>query len=158
MEKKNIDKTHYKKQQQSSSSSFATDLFGPKVSSESSTSSAGLFESVFGPFSMGLRRPSTYNGVMYSNTTKSGTPDGATKRGMDYKNKSSMSEVGERAETPCNFSSSIYYGAQEVYSPTTSHTTHHTNYFKKEEVEDDENGNNSNCASRGDWWQGSLYY
>nr|GMD57621.1 uncharacterized protein LOC109153438 [Ipomoea batatas] len=72
---------------------------------------------------------------------------------MDYKNKSSMFEVGERAETPCNFSSSIYYGAQEVYSPTTSHTTHHTNYFKKEEVEDDENGNNSNCASRGDWWQ-----
>nr|GMD50881.1 store-operated calcium entry-associated regulatory factor [Ipomoea batatas] len=101
-------------------------------------------------------RPSTYNGVMYSNTTKSGTPDGASKRGMDYKNKSSMFEVGERAETPCNFSSSIYYGAQEVYSPTTSHTTHHTNYFKKEEVEDDENGNNSNCASRGDWWQGMI--
>ncbi|XP_019156854.1 PREDICTED: uncharacterized protein LOC109153438 [Ipomoea nil] len=169
MEKKNnIDiKTHYKKQQKmaavnakaSSSSSFATDLFGPKVSSESSTSSSGLFESVFGPSSMGLGRQSTYNGVMYSNTTKSGTPDGSTQRGMDYKIKSSMFEGDERAERPCNFSSSIYYGAQEVYSPTTNHTpcSHHT-YFKKEEVEDDENGNNSNCASRGNWWQGSLYY
>nr|GLL20895.1 uncharacterized protein LOC109186088 [Ipomoea trifida] len=48
----------YNKQQQagahtSSSSSFTTDLFGPKDRSKSSASSAGLFVSVFGESSMG---------------------------------------------------------------------------------------------------------
>ncbi|XP_021894531.1 uncharacterized protein LOC110812148 isoform X3 [Carica papaya] len=30
--------------------------------------------------------------------------------------------------------------------------------FKKDGGEDDGNGNNSPGASRGNWWQGSLYY
>ncbi|XP_048325545.2 uncharacterized protein LOC125421264 isoform X2 [Ziziphus jujuba] len=62
----------------------------------------------------------------------------------------------ESAE-PCYFSSSIYYGGQENYSPRTR-ATESQNVFKKDGSDDDPNGNNSNSASRGNWWQGSLYY
>ncbi|XP_010503302.1 PREDICTED: uncharacterized protein LOC104780496 isoform X2 [Camelina sativa] len=42
----------------------------------------------------------------------------------------------------CNLSSSIYYGGQEI----------------NKDQDRDKNDANSSDASRGDWWQGSLYY
>ncbi|KAL4296067.1 hypothetical protein GQ457_12G032540 [Hibiscus cannabinus] len=58
---------------------------------------------------------------------------------------------------PSYLSSSIYYGGQENYSPRNKPTAA-PQYFKKEGEDDDPNGNNSSGASRGNWWQGSLYY
>ncbi|OIT03017.1 PREDICTED: uncharacterized protein LOC109226255 [Nicotiana attenuata] len=44
------------------------------------------------------------------------------------------------------------YGGQYVYSPTTTQGSQ-GNIVKK-----DGGGDGSNSASRGNWWQGSLYY
>ncbi|XP_019191531.1 PREDICTED: uncharacterized protein LOC109186088 [Ipomoea nil] len=156
----------YNKQQAgahtSSSSSFTTDLFGPKDRSKSSASSAGLFVSVFGPSSMG--RESSQSGVIDSSRTQNsggqysnaryGNPD-HEQRGWDSKDKNSVYHT--ESSEPCYFSSSIYYGGQDNYPPPTQ-TTSSQHTFKKDGGEDDQNGNNSNCASRGNWWQGSLYY
>ncbi|GMP23191.1 hypothetical protein CsSME_00000876 [Camellia sinensis var. sinensis] len=122
----------------SSSSSFTLDLFGPKDPSSSSSSSTDIFGSVFGP-------PSTDFASQYG-IAKHGTPDNMSQRGKV-----------EASVEPCYFSSSIYYGGQEVYPPTT-HTTVSQHIFKKDGRDDDPNGSNLNGASRGNWWQGSLYY
>ncbi|XP_031107858.1 uncharacterized protein LOC116012464 isoform X1 [Ipomoea triloba] len=158
----------YNKKQQagahtSSSSSFTTDLFGPKDRSKSSASSAGLFVSVFGESSMG--RESSQSGVIdssrmqnsggqYSNA-RYGNSDHETQRGWDSKDKSSVYHT--ESSEPCYFSSSIYYGGQDNYPPPT-HTTSSQHTFKKDGGEDDQNGNNSNCASRGNWWQGITFW
>ena len=52
---------------------------------------------------------------------------------------------------PCHLSSSIYYGGPDVYIQPQNSTVNSTK--KKEGGEDD-----SGSASRGNWWQGSLYY
>ncbi|KAL7228996.1 hypothetical protein ACSBR2_007651 [Camellia fascicularis] len=105
----------------SSSSSFTSDLFGPKDPSSSSSSSTNIFGSVFGPPSTGLGKDSSHTGFMGSmkmndfasqyGIAKHGTPDNMSQRGK-----------GEASVEPCYFSSSIYYGGQEVY-PSTTHTT-----------------------------------
>ncbi|KAA8539665.1 hypothetical protein F0562_026356 [Nyssa sinensis] len=159
------------KQVGASSSSFTLDLFGPMDSSSSSSSSTGLFGSVFGPPSTGLGRDSSHTentsslrkqdlGSQYGNA-KHGTPGNIPQRskgegsGKPSKERNSIYQ-NEKVE-PCNFSSSIYYGGQEVYSPS-SQTTGPQHTSKKDWGEDDPNGSNSNSASRGNWWQGSLYY
>lgn len=59
----------------------------------------------------------------------------------------------EEKMQPCHLSSSIYYGGQDVYSrPQNTQSSVHTT-FSKDSGDDD-----SGCASRGNWWQGSLYY
>ncbi|CAL5322566.1 unnamed protein product [Camellia sinensis] len=134
----------------SSSSSFTLDLFGPKDPSSSSSSSTDIFGSVFGPPSTGLGKDSSHTGFMGSmkmqdfasqyGIAKHGTPDNMSQRGK-----------GEASVEPCYFSSSIYYGGQEVYPPTT-HTTVSQHIFKKDGRDDDPNGSNLNGASRGNWW------
>uniref|UniRef100_A0A5B7C1Z0 Uncharacterized protein n=1 Tax=Davidia involucrata TaxID=16924 RepID=A0A5B7C1Z0_DAVIN len=158
------------KQVSGSSSSFTLDLFGPKDSS-SSSSSTGLFGSVFGPPSTGLRRDFSHSGNIGSlrkqdmgsqyGNAKHGTPDNTTQRskgegtGIPSKDRHSIYQ-NEKVE-PCYFNSSIYYGGQEIYAPT-SQTTGSQHIFKKDGGDDDPNGSNVNSASRGNWWQGSLYY
>ncbi|TMW87997.1 hypothetical protein EJD97_019155 [Solanum chilense] len=131
----------------SSSSSFTNELFGPKEPSNST-----LFASVFGPPSTGLRRDPIHSGDhrgssriqdqgnQYGNNTKYGTSENGSKRSQN-----------EKVEAPCNLSSSIYYGGQDVYPPTNQTTGSQNNIVKKD-------GDGSNSASRGNWWQGSLYY
>lgn len=58
---------------------------------------------------------------------------------------------------PCYLSSSIYYGGQENYSPRTKNSEYQ-HVFKKDDEHENPNGNDPNSASRGNWWQGSLYY
>ncbi|XVE79509.1 hypothetical protein DITRI_Ditri14bG0064600 [Diplodiscus trichospermus] len=74
-------------------------------------------------------------------------------------NKDRNSVFHEERVEPCHLSSSLYYGGQDIYSHSSSTQTS-TSYpiFKKDGGEDDPNGNNSQDASRGNWWQGSLYY
>ncbi|KAG6607275.1 hypothetical protein SDJN03_00617, partial [Cucurbita argyrosperma subsp. sororia] len=70
---------------------------------------------------------------------------------------------------PCHLSSSLYYGGQDGYCEAPSERESKTEcssvvanslmtQLKKSGGEDDPNGNNSQPASRGNWWQGSLYY
>jgi len=135
-----------------SSSSFTAELFGPKDSSQSS-SSTGLFGSVFGPPSTGLGRNSAHSGtIKHDIGSQYGNPKYSTTEYMSQRGK------GETVVEPCCFSSSIYYGAQEVYSPNAHSSSASQHTSKKDDGNDDPNGNSSNSASRGNWWQGSLYY
>lgn len=156
------------KKQVGSSSSFTTELFGSKESSPSS----GIFSSIFAPSPNPkvVGRESLHSGIAGKNqnfvnetgNTKSGTSGLAA---LFYKNdalsKESESQrqqnrdtgsiyYEQRVQQPCHLSSSIYYGGQDIYSHpqgTESST------LKKDGGEDD-----SGSASRGNWWQGSLYY
>lgn len=136
-----------------SASSFTNDLFGPKEPSKTS-----LFGSIFGPQSTGLGRDSTHSAARGSSRIQDPKNQscGNAKYGTSGNKEENNSILYQNGTTePCHLSSSIYYGGQDVYyPPTASHNT-----FKKNvEEDDDQNGNNSNCASRGNWWQGSLYY
>ncbi|XP_071710371.1 uncharacterized protein [Rutidosis leptorrhynchoides] len=119
----------------SSNSSFTENLFGPKDGNTSTSS--GHFGSVFGPSSTGLGNEST---------------------NRNYSGSSTMQDFGSSkhstTESTSYLSSSIYYGGQEVYPPTT-HNTYAQRTFKKGEGDEDPN---ASSASRGNWWQGSLYY
>ncbi|KAG2670060.1 hypothetical protein I3843_14G065000 [Carya illinoinensis] len=139
------------KKQESSPSSITADLFGAKESPPSSSS--GTFASIFPPPLTLVGRNSLGTEVMGSWqkqpsgnqawNMKQGTPaisSGGARCTRTNKDRSSIFQ--ERVE-PCHLSSSLYYGGQDIYSQ-----------FPK----DDPNGNNSNSASRGNWWQGSLYY
>ncbi|KAF5453614.1 hypothetical protein F2P56_028507 [Juglans regia] len=149
----------------SSSSTTFDHLFGPKdpSSATSSSSTSGIFGSIFPPPSAVLGRDSTHN---RGGSGKYGNPDIITKngkgestareKGSSYQ-KETMEPCYFSSEPACYFSSSIYYGGQENYSPRTR-STESQHIFKKDGGEDDSNGNNPNSASRGNWWQGSLYY
>ncbi|KAL6327028.1 hypothetical protein AAG906_013505 [Vitis piasezkii] len=90
---------------------------------------------------------------------KHGTPDNITQICNGESSKDRGSIYHNETVEPCYFSSSIYYGGQEVYSPNARNTESHPIVtIKKDGGEDDLNGSNSNSASRGNWWQGSLYY
>ncbi|CAK9141597.1 unnamed protein product, partial [Ilex paraguariensis] len=73
--------------------------------------------------------------------------------GIPCKDKSSIYQNG--TVEPCYFSSSIYYGGQEVYS-SNSQTATSQHIFKKDGGVDDQNGNNINSALRGNWWPGMM--
>nr|XP_043622314.1 uncharacterized protein LOC122593918 isoform X2 [Erigeron canadensis] len=143
----------------SSSSSFTNELFGSK---ESSSSSSGLFHSIFPP-------PSKAHGKDYisSELTKK-DQDSASRREKkfhsDYLEKEDkdrnrnkqmdMSSFYEQERTqPCHLSSSIYYGGQDIYNnPGATKKTPAGQPTYSKDGEDD------GRASRGNWWQGSLYY
>ncbi|KAI3470799.1 hypothetical protein Pfo_027462 [Paulownia fortunei] len=142
-----------------SSSSFTVDLFGPKDSSKSSSSSTGLFGSIFGPPTSMVPGRDTSRpdfGHAYGNAKHETTTDCKTQKGSPMK-KDKNSEYENGTVEPCYYNSSIYYGGQEVYSPTTRNLSPQHNY-KKDGENVDLNESNSTCASRGNWWQGSLYY
>ncbi|XP_050250635.1 uncharacterized protein LOC126697607 isoform X1 [Quercus robur] len=137
----------------SSSSRSLDHLFGPK--DPSSASSTGVFGSIFPPPSTQLGRDSFQN---QGGSGKYGNPDNIAQSvkdesaGIGTRNSPYQNEPME----PCYLSSSIYYGGQENYSPRAG-STESQKTFRKDGGEDDSN-NNANSASRGNWWQGSLYY
>nr|XP_043617491.1 uncharacterized protein LOC122589282 [Erigeron canadensis]XP_043617492.1 uncharacterized protein LOC122589282 [Erigeron canadensis] len=116
-----------------SSSSFTDTLFGPKDNRTSSSQ----FGSYFGP-----------NSNVSSAKQDFGSPKHST---TDWKTQRSN---GEKAE-PSYLSSSIYYGGQEIYPPNTHTNAYPQHTLKKGGGGEDPNGSS---ASRGNWWQGSLYY
>ncbi|XP_057801319.1 uncharacterized protein LOC131016626 isoform X2 [Salvia miltiorrhiza] len=121
-----------------SSSSFTSDLFGAKDSSSSSQ----ILSSIFAP-------PAKVSGL--ENEKKNGSVTQASTAKTGEKEKRSYLE--EEKTTPFHYSSSIYYGGQDVYSqPHSSSLT--TEMQLNKDVGEDE----SDSASRGNWWQGSLYY
>ncbi|KAG6760160.1 hypothetical protein POTOM_036663 [Populus tomentosa] len=144
-------------------------LFGPKDSSSSSSASSGIFESIFPhPSKVPAGRDS---GIMENH---GGRGKYANRDNVAQKAKGEGSGKGKslvfQNETPepCYLSSSIYYGGQENYSPRTKNSEYQHVVssefvnklirFKKDDEQEDPNGNDPNSASRGNWWQGSLYY
>ncbi|XP_044504685.1 uncharacterized protein LOC123224955 [Mangifera indica] len=156
------------KRQAGSSSYFTADLFGTKESPP--PSSSGIFASILSPPSMVVGRNASNSELMGSwqkqhqgnkdwISTKKGTAaqstGGAT---CNILNKNKSSIVQEGIPEPCHLSSSLYYGGQDNYSNLpSSHAAGSYPAHKKGGEEDDPNGN-SHGASRGNWWQGSLYY
>ncbi|XP_062095447.1 uncharacterized protein LOC133801293 [Humulus lupulus] len=146
------------KKQVGSSSTFTSELFGSKESS----SSSGIFGSIFAPSSKVLGRESLrsevpgrkHSSFAESYNTKHETSDDASiNKGTENQSLQSTdtgSIYQEQRMQPCHLSSSIYYGGQDVYCQpqTTPSST-----YKQDGAEDD-----SGSASRGNWWQGSLYY
>ncbi|XP_057475838.1 uncharacterized protein LOC130763838 isoform X1 [Actinidia eriantha] len=148
----------------SSSSSFASDLFGSKDSSASS--SLGIFGSIFSPSSKVLGRESLRSEVVEKKqdspsqvwSTKPGAQD-TIRRGSEGENQSIPNRdtshfYQEQAVQPCHLSSSIYYGGQDIYS----HSQNSQGYEPSTQVNKDGGEDDSGSASRGNWWQGSLYY
>ncbi|KAG9147893.1 hypothetical protein Leryth_003490 [Lithospermum erythrorhizon] len=144
-----------------SSSSFTSDLLGSKGSTSSSgSSSSGVFGSIFPPPSSKdggkvVDKPNQDSAAVYWNSRMGISDDTdmfreAATRGVPNTN----AYYQEEKAHPCHYSSSIYYGGQDVYS-RPKNTTQNPSYsnVKKDNGEDDSEG-----ASRGNWWQGSLYY
>ncbi|WVZ05281.1 hypothetical protein V8G54_018627 [Vigna mungo] len=139
-----------------SSSSSLTNfdhLFGPKDPSTTSSSSTSIFGSIFPPPSTVGGRDSTKQEMGCKNY---GAPGNygykGENSGVSNKN-ASTNYQNEPVEPSSYYSSSIFYGGQENYSPRTRTTESH-HIFKKDKEDDDPNGNDSNSASRGNWWQG----
>lgn len=146
-----------RKQASSSSSSLTSELFGSKESS----SSTGIFGSIFAPSSKVVSRESLHSEVngrkkdskkeswkakpLADDTSKSSEGESQI-----FPNRDMSSIYQEQRVQPCHLSSSIYYGGQDIYSHPQSTQS---SAYKKDVGEDD-----SGSASRGNWWQGSLYY
>ncbi|KAB2060161.1 hypothetical protein ES319_A11G359300v1 [Gossypium barbadense] len=145
----------------SSSSSLASELFGSKDPPSSST---GIFGSIFAPPSKVLGRESLRHDLITKrydspkepwNTTKPG-PYGNSSKGHEGENQNmgNRNIYEEERVEPCHLSSSIYYGGQDVcFDPKSREDSELNSVFNKDLVEDD-----PGFASRGNWWQGSLYY
>ncbi|KAI4356536.1 hypothetical protein L6164_000553 [Bauhinia variegata] len=145
-----------------SSFSFTSELFGSKESCPSSSS--GIFGSIFSPSPKVVGRESLRSEVSGKTATeawssKIGTQDDTSKVNDDDEtqispNKDLSSIYQEQRVQPCHLSSSIYYGGQDIYShPQSTQNAGLNSLYKKDGGEDD-----SGSASRGNWWQGSLYY
>ncbi|XP_022753818.1 uncharacterized protein LOC111302144 isoform X2 [Durio zibethinus] len=155
------------KRQVGSSSSFTADLFGSQESSSSSPSK-GIFSSIFPPPPMVGGRNYSSSKVLES-WPKQPLEGSAWRHGVqaslaesanyNIPNKDRNSGFQEGRVEPCHLSSSLYYGGQDICS-RSSITQSSTSYpiFKKDGGGEDPDGTNSQDASRGNWWQGSLYY
>ncbi|KAG6436216.1 hypothetical protein SASPL_101101 [Salvia splendens] len=148
------------------SSSFTNDLFGSTDSYPNSAAN-GIFSSIFAaPSAVAERNHSTSE----SNANEHKLQLGYTEvRGDVIKGKEDesncisskeMNSIFQERSGPSPLSSSLYYGAKEdmyVNSPGPLTSGPNTDY-KKDGGVNDPSGNNSTGASRGNWWQGSLYY
>ncbi|GAA0167591.1 hypothetical protein LIER_40416 [Lithospermum erythrorhizon] len=153
----------------SSSSAFTSDLFGSKgTTSSSGSSSSDVFSSIFkppskvhGPESVQpdggkvVEKPNQGSAAVYWNSRMGISDDTDMFREAGTRGVPNMNAYYQEEKAhPCHYSSSIYYGGQDVYSRPKS-TTQSSSYtsVNKDNGEDD-----SESASRGNWWQGSLYY
>ncbi|KAK6126021.1 hypothetical protein DH2020_040248 [Rehmannia glutinosa] len=147
-----------------SGSSFATDLFGAKDNSSVSAPSSAILGSIFAT----PARVSVGESLNFSETEKKkkdaltqATNAKATvsdnnaqcKQGQSWSTTSKDKGLYYQEEKvePFHYSSSIYYGGQDVYSPPQSAQNSGLTTFSKDVGEDD-----SGSASRGNWWQGMI--
>lgn len=144
-----------KKSGSSSSPSLTSELFGSR--DNPSSSSSGFFGSIFAPPSHKVMGPEsmrqetvTGGGGWNDKSSKTGDVDRNREEQDKYVYGSVYHQEQERVQ-PCHLSSSIYYGGPDVYIQPQNSGVNSTK--KKEGGEDD-----SGSASRGNWWQGSLYY
>ncbi|KAK7373817.1 hypothetical protein VNO80_07237 [Phaseolus coccineus] len=145
---------------QMGSSSFTSELFGSNQSHK--LSETGIFESMFSPPSKVLGRESLRSEVNEKTasewwSSKIGNPDYISKESdgetQNTAHKDMSSIYQEQKVQPCQLSSSIHYGGQDIYSrpKSTQDSGFNSLMYKKDGVEDD-----SGSASRGNWWQDQL--
>ncbi|XP_039063878.1 uncharacterized protein LOC120208763 [Hibiscus syriacus] len=137
------------------SSSLTSELFGSK---DIPSSSSVIFGSIFAPPSKVLGReslrPDLTTNMQDTPNELWNTKPGASGENPNTVNRDTSSRYQEQRIQPCNLSSSIYYGGQDIYSlPHSSQGSGLNSMYKKDGGEED-----SGMASRGNWWQGSLYY
>ncbi|MCD9561480.1 hypothetical protein HAX54_020603 [Datura stramonium] len=152
-------------------SSFSTDLSGSTQQSSVRSNSTGIFSSIFPPPSKVMGRKASAAELIQSLEKQSSScrawntlaPADVTKNregaGHCTSSKEHESLFQDRGE-PCPLSSSLFYGGQEdmyIKSSDAQKTVSYPSY-KKGGGEYDSSGNNQHSASRGNWWQGSLYY
>ncbi|XP_011077618.1 uncharacterized protein LOC105161583 isoform X2 [Sesamum indicum] len=142
-----------------SGSSFTYDLFGAKDSSAPASSSA-IFGSIFAPpsrnsggESLHLSETEKKNGSGSQDWSGKNAASGGQEQNRSTTKKEMSSYFQEEKVQPFHYSSSIYYGGQDVYAQPQSTQNPSSTTFNKDVGEDD-----SGSASRGNWWQGSLYY
>ncbi|XP_058734570.1 uncharacterized protein LOC131606339 [Vicia villosa] len=133
-----------KSNQNDSSSSFVSELSGSKETHSSSSSSS----------------PNEVRDKANKEKWDSilGTPDvifkacGGGSQKTQSADKSSIYQ-DQRIE-PCNLSSSIFYGGQDIIPHAQNTQNGGKNLWAKNVGEEEDLG----IASRGDWWKGGLYY
>ncbi|KAI7755115.1 hypothetical protein M8C21_025985 [Ambrosia artemisiifolia] len=62
----------------------------------------------------------------------------------------------QQVSQPCTLSSSLHYGGQDIY--INPHSTKNTPGQYSTQKYSNKDGEDDGLASRGNWWQGSLYY
>ncbi|CAA6669430.1 unnamed protein product [Spirodela intermedia] len=125
------------------SSSLVEDASGATTAPNSSSSS--LFRSVFPPASTVLGEDSSRPDIF-------GT---LRKREASQESGGGVLPAKKKAEEidGCLFGSSVYYGGKDDCGvPSSSPDTRYS--YKKDDVD----SSISSDATRGEWWQGSLYY
>ncbi|XP_055832601.1 uncharacterized protein LOC129901447 isoform X2 [Solanum dulcamara] len=126
-------------------------------------SSTGIFSSIFPPPSKVMGRKASAAELIQSLEKQSSGCRAWNKSapGAGHCRSSKPHEYlfQDRGE-PCPLSSSLFYGGQEDMYIKSSDAQKSLSYpsYKKEGGEYDPSGNNQHTASRGNWWQGSLYY
>ncbi|CAJ2655840.1 unnamed protein product [Trifolium pratense] len=145
--------------QNDSSSSFVYELFGPKETH--SSSSSGVLGSMFSSQSPNVLGKEPVLSEVSEKTIKErwdtilGThTHGGISKGyggefQKTQTKDKMSSIyqDQRIE-PCNLSSSIFYGGQDIINHVQSPQNERKNLLPKNGGEDD-----LGIASRGDWWK-----
>ncbi|KAK9069128.1 hypothetical protein SSX86_013244 [Deinandra increscens subsp. villosa] len=152
-----------------SSSSFAAELFGDN---DSHSSSAGIFSSIFPPpptlltrnlnslqFPGSARKETRQNQVW---TATHGTSAENVAKNSASANSSVMNmerrSIFQERVVPSPLSSSLYYGGQEDMYVCSSSGPASQPYSKFKKVDGKDDPHHMHSASRGNWWQGSLYY
>ncbi|PKA56420.1 hypothetical protein AXF42_Ash014923 [Apostasia shenzhenica] len=138
-------------------SSFVDELF-PRYDSASPTKSDFL-SSIFPPSGAGkgsshYESPAAMAGRKQGNEGGSSNGSASKSQNASKKNSNHPIVLCEIAE-PCLMSSSVYYGGRDDFIPenSSSHSSGSGSYRYKNDSEDDKH-----VATRGEWWQGSLYY
>ncbi|KAJ3680766.1 hypothetical protein LUZ60_015255 [Juncus effusus] len=142
-----------KKNANGNSSSIVDELFGKEEAKHSTN--GGYFSSVFGPQSTNIKGKDTSRADSNWSTNKQN--DGKSDGNYSTKNQNTYYKDGKTVYQPESnessyFGSSVHYGARDFYGTSSSkHVIEPAKSYKNEESDD-------SIATRGDWWQGSLYY
>ncbi|KAL8213874.1 hypothetical protein R6Q57_003323 [Mikania cordata] len=139
--------------------SFTAELFGDN---DSHSSSAGIFSSIFPQpvtFTGAARKETSHNQVWTSThgTSAENVAKNSASANSSVMNMERRSIFQERV-VPSPLSSSLYYGGQEDMYVCSSSGSTAQSYSKFKKVDWKDDPHHSHSASRGNWWQGSLYY
>lgn len=125
-------------------SSIVDDLFGPKDRA-ASPSSAGYFSTVF-------PTPSAATGKDAARPAAAAAGNKSSSAGHQQQG----NQHGGSPESPYFGSSSVHYGGRDFYAGAESQRQYPAAAAAPAPKHKDDG--DTSAATRGDWWQGSLYY
>ncbi|KAJ3668913.1 hypothetical protein LUZ60_010863 [Juncus effusus] len=138
--------TRKEKNKSSSVSGYFTTVFPPAPSVVRKEATQGEIYSGFNK-----QRAESQNGHCYAFNSDGKSQGSPTKKQSNYNKEGKMFNSNESVESPY-FGSSVHYGGRDFYGSSPPKTTMETSRSYKDDEHDD------SVATRGDWWQGSLYY